>query len=93
MLYLYKPRSDAKEFKWLAAGERVEFTGFGFVLKSEKTRVEVPNADLQLTLSSSCGFLKAVQGYLIKSAVEGDASALSPSLLTAEVETGWPKNK
>ncbi|MEQ2217990.1 hypothetical protein XENOCAPTIV_027553, partial [Xenoophorus captivus] len=79
-LFLYKPRSAAKEFKWLPAGESGEFTGFGFSLMSEKTRVEVPNADLQLTLSSSRGFLKALQGYLIKSAVKGDASVLMSSL-------------
>lgn len=48
--------------------------------------MEVPNADLQLTLSSSCGFLKAVQGYLIKSVVKGDASALMSSLWTVEME-------
>lgn len=87
MLYLYKPRSAAKEFKWLPAGGSGEFTDFGFLLMSEKTRVEVPNAERQLTLSSSCGFLKAMQGYLIKSVVRGDASALMPSLWTVEMES------
>lgn len=48
--------------------------------------MEVPNADLQLTLSSSCGFLKVVHGYFIKSLVKGDASVLMTSLWTVEIE-------
>lgn len=87
MLYLYKPLSVAKEFGWLAAGGSGEFADFGFLLMSEKTRVEVPKAARQLTFSSSCGFLKAMQGYFIKSEVGGDASALMPSLWTVEMES------
>lgn len=86
MLYLYKPFPAAKELKWLPAGGCGEFTDFGFLLMSEKTRVEVPNAERQLTFSSSCGFLKAMQGCFIKSEVRGDASALMPSLWTGEME-------
>lgn len=64
-----------------------KFTDFGFLLISEKTRVEVLNAERHLTLSFSCGFLKAMQWSFIKWEVRGDVSALIPSLWTVKMES------
>ena len=54
-------------------------------MRSEKMRVEVPNADLQLTLSSSAGREKEVQGNLMREEEEEEEEVLC-SLGTEEEE-------
>ena len=55
-------------------------------MRSEKMRVEVPNADLQLTLSSSAGREKEVQGNLMREEEEEEEEEVLCSLGTEEEE-------